>query len=281
MHEHNTPSPWKSFWGRGGWWKALILVLVYYGVYQLGGLLINLIFRGAAIEADSGLGIFVNVGLPIVLGSILLVILAWSVGWLKELFGRQAIRGRGWMWIAVAVVLLTNIFRFIALDYEKTGAALLFSWLLTGLFIGFAEEVLTRGFVVQLMRKAGHPEIAVALVSAALFAMLHAGNLFGGQGALATVVQVGYTFFFGLLMYLAYRVTGRLIVPILLHASTDPSIFLFSTNPSAASPLAPLAGPGNIIVILFGLVLLIVLIFSGGKDRAFARTELSGGPAGA
>ena len=277
MHEHNTPSPWKSFWERGGWWKALILVLVYYGVYQLGGLLLNLVFRGAAIEADSALGIFVNVGLPILLGSILLVILAWSVGWLKELFGRQAIRGRGWMWIAVAVVLLTNIFRFIALDYEKTGAALLFSWLLTGLFIGFAEEVLTRGFVVQLMRKAGHPEIAVALVSAALFAMLHAGNLFGGQGALATIVQVGYTFFFGLLMYLAYRVTGRLIVPILLHASTDPSIFLFSTNPSATSPLAPLAGPGNIIVIFFGLILLIVLIFSGGSDRAFARAGLSGG----
>ncbi|SKA95650.1 CAAX protease self-immunity [Agreia bicolorata] len=270
MHEHDAPSPWKSFWERGGWWKALLLVLVYYGVYQLGGVLLNLIFGAAKIEAGGALGIFVGVGLPILLGCVLLVVLAWSVGWLKELFGHQAIRGRGWMWVAVAVVLITNVLRFVALDYESAGAALILSWMLTGLFVGFAEEVLTRGFVVQLMRKAGHPEIAVALVSAALFAMLHAGNFFNGQGALTTIVQVGYTFFFGLLMYLAYRVTGRLIVPILLHASTDPSIFLLTTHPAAGS-LAPIAGLGNIIVILVGLVLMLVLIINGGKDRAIPR----------
>ncbi|WP_264186959.1 CPBP family intramembrane glutamic endopeptidase [Leifsonia sp. LS1] len=152
------------------------------------------------------------------------------------------------------------------------------SWLLTGLFIGFAEEVLTRGFVVNLMRKAGHPEIAVALVSAGLFAILHAGNFFGGQAGFTTIVQVGYTFFFGLLMYLAYRVTGLLIVPILLHASTDPSIFLQNTYPSTA-PLALFAGFGNLVVIAAGLILLIVLIFSGGKDRAFPRKELAADPA--
>ena len=32
------PSPhltgWKSFWNRGGWWRALILATVYYAVYQ-------------------------------------------------------------------------------------------------------------------------------------------------------------------------------------------------------------------------------------------------------
>ena len=277
MHQHDSLSPWKRFWERGGWWKALMLVLVYYGVYQLGGLLLNLVFGPAKIEATSALGIFVGIGLPILLGCVLLVVLAWSVGWLKELFGHQAIRGRGWMWIAVVVVLVTNVLRFIALDYGAAGAALVLSWLLTGLFIGFAEEVLTRGFVVQLMRKAGHPEIAVALVSAALFAAMHAGNIFNGQGALATTLQVGYTFFFGLLMYLAYRVSGRLIVPILLHASTDSSIFLLTTHP-AAGGLSPIAGLGNSIVIVVGLVLMIVLIVNGGKDRAFRRAERAGVP---
>ena len=94
------------------------------------------------------------------------------------------------MWIAIAVVLLTNALRFITLDYAKADAAVILSWLLTGIFIGFAEEVLTRGFVMSLMRKAGYPEIAVGLVSAALFAVLHAGNFFAGQSAFATIIQV-------------------------------------------------------------------------------------------
>lgn len=271
MAELDAPSGWKRFWDRGGWWKALLVVAAYYVLYQLGGLLISLVLGGAQLEKDSALSLVVNTGLPILLGGVLLLIFAWSVGWTRELFARQPIRGRGWMWVAVAVVLATNLLRFIALDYDKAGIVMVLSWLLVGLFIGFAEEVLTRGLVVQLMRRAGYREIAVALVSAALFAAMHAGNIFDGQGALATIIQVGYTFAFGLLMYLAYRVTGRLIVPILLHASTDPSIFLLTAYPSEG-PLAAFAGTGNIWVILAGIVLLIVLIFNGGKDRAFPRT---------
>jgi membrane protease YdiL (CAAX protease family) len=271
MHEHNTVSPWKRFWERGGWWKALLIVLVYYGLYQLAGLLLFFIFGGLDLAPGSALAIFIGTGLPILVGGVLLVLFAWSIGWLRELFGRQSIRGHGWMWIAIAVVLLTNALRFVALDYTAATAAVVLSWMMTGLFIGFAEEVLTRGFVVNLMRKAGHPEIAVALVSAALFAVMHAGNFFEGQGGLATILQVFYTFAFGILMYLAYRVTGRLIVPILLHASTDPSIFLQTTYPSPG-PLAVVAGLGNIIVIATGIILLIVLIARGGRDRALPLT---------
>lgn len=277
MHEHESLSPWKRFWERGGWWKAVVVVIVYYGLYQLAGLLLSFVFKGVKIDPDGALVVFLGTGLSILIGCVLLVVFAWSIGWLRELFGRQAIRGHGWMWVAIAVVLFTNVLRFLTLDYTTADVTVILSWLLTGLCIGFAEEVLTRGFVVNLMRKAGHPEIAVATASAGLFALLHAGNFFEGQGLFATGLQVFYTFFFGLLMYLAYRVTGRLIVPILLHASTDPSIFLQNTYPSSA-PLAVFSGFGNFIVIAAGIVLLIVLIFKGGKDRAFPRNELAGDP---
>jgi membrane protease YdiL (CAAX protease family) len=261
MIERNQKSGWERFWERGGWWKALLLAAVYYGLYQLSALAISPLFRFAG-QPGSATFVVVTTGLPILIGGILLLIFAWSVGWLGELFGPQ-LRGRGWMWIAVIVVLGTNILRFVALDYGKAGIPLVLSWLLTGLFIGFAEEFLTRGLVVKLMRTAGHGEVAVALVSAAVFAALHLGNAFGGAPIGATLFQVGYTFMFGIMMYLALRVTGRLIVPILLHASTDPSIFLLTSYPSA-SPIAPLAANGNIIVILTGLVLLIILIAQRG-----------------
>lgn len=207
----------------------MVLAAVYYGLYQLGG--------------------------------VILVLFALSLGWLKELFARQPIRGGRWMWIAVAVVLAFNILRLVSVDYGKAGAGYAAAWLLAGLFIGFAEEDLTRGFVVNLMRRAGHKEMAVALVSAAVFSALHAGNLLGGQPPFTTLLQLLYTFTFGICMYLALRVTGNLIWPILLHATTDPSVFRLAMYPGSG-PLAPIAALGNFPVILVGLV---AIIFIRGK----------------
>ncbi|RZU66873.1 CAAX prenyl protease-like protein [Microterricola gilva] len=232
-------SPWKRFWERGGWWKAVILAAAYYALYQLGGLL----FLPLAEQAEPGSAAYIlaTVALPIFLGCVILMAFGLSLGWLRELFGRQPIRGSWWMWIAVAVVLLFNILRFATIDYAEAGFDVVAAWLFASLFIGFAEEVLTRGYVVNLMRKAGHSEIAVATVSAAVFAGLHAGNLLTGQSLFATLMQLGYTFAFGICMYLALRVTGNIIWPILLHATTDPSIFLQTTYPASGS-LTAIAG---------------------------------------
>ena len=246
-----SSSRWKTFWERGGWWKAVLLVVVYYVLYQLGGLLFVPLKEG--LEPGSAGTVIVDFALPIAFGGVLLIVFALSLGWLRELFAPQPISGRGWMWIAVAVVLAFNVLRFASLDYAGAGFDVVAAWLLAGLCIGFAEEVLTRGYVVNLMRKAGHSEVATATVSAALFAAMHSGNALGGQSLLATAIQVLYTFAFGICMYLTLRVTGNLIWPILLHASTDPSIFLLTAHPGVG-PLASIAALGNFPVILFGLV---------------------------
>ncbi|WP_022888721.1 CPBP family intramembrane glutamic endopeptidase [Agromyces italicus] len=252
-------SPWRRFWEEGGWWRSLLLVVGYFAVYQGVPLLFAPLFPSDEIEPAAMVWVFTVI--PVAFGGLVLVVLAWSLGRLRELFGPQPIRGRGWMWIAVVAVLLFNVLRFATVDYAAAGAGLVVAWLVAGLFIGFAEETLTRGFVVNLMRRGGYREITVALVSAALFAALHSSNLLSGQPPLATAFQLVYTFAFGICMYLALRVTGNLIWPILLHATTDPSIFLQTAYP-ADGPLTAFAAQGNIVVILAGLVL---LIFIRGK----------------
>jgi membrane protease YdiL (CAAX protease family) len=279
MSEHDSQSGWKRFWERGGVWKALILAAVYYAVYQLFSLLVKAIFGesgGVRGEAGSAMDVFIGTALPIILGSLALLIFAASLGWLKELFARQTIRGRGWMWIGVAFVLVINVSSLLGLDYGKAGLPVVASWLFTGLCVGFAEEVLTRGFVVNLMRKAGHGEIAVGLTSAAVFAALHFGNLFtSSQGLGTTLLQVVYTFAFGIIMYLALRVTGNLIWPILIHASTDPTLVLFNTYPTG-SVFALLPALSTNIVIVVGLVLMIVFIVS--ERRRSKKAVLAGDP---
>lgn len=258
MSEPRTFSPWRRFWEKGGWWRSLLVVAAYFVIYQYVPLLFAPLFPSTS---DPAATVWLFYVIPIAFGGIVLLVFAWSVGWLRELFGPQPIRGRGWMWIAVAVVLIFNIVHFASIDYGKAGAGVVIAWLVAGLFIGFAEETLTRGFVVNLMRKHGYREITVALVSAALFAALHSGNLLSGQALVPTLLQLGYTFAFGILMYLTLRVTGNLIWPILLHASTDPSIFLVTDYPTEGA-LASLGALGNPLVIITGLIL---LIFIRGK----------------
>lgn len=272
MHASETRTPWKTFWEKGGWWRAIVLAAVYFALYQ--GL--SLVFTPLALQLkdpQSAAAVVVYYVLPLIVGGLLLLGFIASVGWWRDIFGPQPIRGRGWMWIAIVVVLLFNILRLATIDYGQVGLDVVATWLLAGLFIGFAEEVLTRGLVVNLLRKAGYREIVVAVISAAVFAGLHSGNLLIGQDLFATTFQLVYTFAFGILMYLAMRVTGTIIAPILLHASTDPSIFLQTAYP-AEGALTSIAGLGNIAVIIAGFVLIFFIRGRVGDRRPDFAAEL-------
>lgn len=268
---------WRRFWARGGWWRAVLLAAAYYGIYQLLALLINRIVggdTGAGLGTSDPLGVLIGTALPIALGALLLIGFAASLGWLRDLFGRQPRRRMRWVWIGIAIVLSINASALITLDFAAAGGALVAVWLLTGLCIGLAEELLTRGFAVTLMRKAGHGEIAVALVSSGVFAALHAGNFFTtDQGLATTATQVVYTFGFGVIMYLTLRVTGRLIWPILIHASTDPAILLFSEHPTQGNPLELLPALSTPLVITTGALMLIVFIVSERRVTRSRRTD--------
>lgn len=266
-------SAWKRFWNHGGFWRALLLAAIYLGVYELISFLLGFVDEGVRGEEGSASFVFFVTALPIIITAILLIAFAASVGWLRELFARQTLRGRGWMWIALIVVMAINVAALLSLDYHEAGLTLVFTWLLTGLFVGFVEELVTRGFVVNMMRKAGHGEIAVALASAGIFAALHFTNLFTStQGLGATLLQVVYTFAFGICMYLILRVTRTLIAPMLVHASTDPAVFLHGTYPSSGNVLGLLPTLSTYIVIVTGFALLIPLIVS---ERRRAKRELA------
>lgn len=264
-------SAWKRFWNRGGIWRALLLAAVYLGVYELIGFLIGLVVHvedGRHGGTDSAASVFFGTALPLIITSLLLLGFAASVGWLKELFSRQSLGGRRWMWIALIVVLVINVAALLVIDYGKAGIPLVGTWLFAGLFVGLVEELVTRGFVVNLMRKGGHGEIAVALASAGIFAALHFTNLFtSDQGLGTTLVQIVYTFAFGICMYLILRVTRTLIAPMLVHASTDPSIFLFGEFPTTGNPLMLLPTLSTYIVIVTGFILLIVFLVSERRRR--------------
>jgi membrane protease YdiL (CAAX protease family) len=273
------PSAWRRFWNRGGWWKAVAAAVVYYALYQLAAVVIIALF-GDAIDKNAffgnGLSIFVGLTAAIMVGGVLLVLFALSLGWLRQLFARQPIRGSWWMWIGVAGVLVFNVLRFVSVDYAGWNVGAVFSVLSAGLCVGFAEELLTRGFAVTLLRRAGYGERGVMLLSSLIFALLHSGNLLQGQAIGTVAFTVVYTFAFGILMYVTLRVTGNLLWPILLHASTDSSLILLTGGVDTAAatdlhpgPLAGIAGLANIAVIVIAIVPLIFVRGRVDREAAF------------
>ncbi len=262
-----TPSGWKAFWNRGTWWKALIAVAAYLVLFQLAGLLVGTLF--GSMLTDGGLfgsvaNVLITLTASLVIGAVILIAFSASVGWLRELFGPQPIRGRGWMWIAVAIGLYPIVLRLIGIDYGAYDVGVVIVTMLTGLLVGFTEEVATRGIAVKILRDSGMKEIGVAVISSALFALMHSTNLLSGMQPLTVGLTVVYTFAFGILMYLTLRVTGNLIWPILLHGLTDPTLFLATgaideaTN-GPQNAFLTLAAPANYFVIGFAVIALFLI----------------------
>lgn len=112
-------------------------------------------------------------------------------------------------------------------------------------FVGFAEEVIFRGFLFQAMLKDGSVKTAV-IVSSVTFGIGHILNLFTGHELGETLMQVAFAVAFGFLVTMIFYKSGSLLPCILAHS-------LFDVFAQFASPDAPeilnWAGHGVMVVV--------------------------------
>jgi len=270
-----TVRGWRGFWNRGGWWRAVLVVVLYLAVYEGIGWL-NSVVLGSAVDAanpfSSPSSILVGLVLPILVMGLLTLAFVLTQGWGREVFGRQPVAGRPWMWIAVLVLLVPVVIRLLATNWSAYSVSVVFTVLFLGLCIGFTEELIARGVAVNLLRRGHHSERVVALLSALLFGMMHASNAITGAAPLTVGLTVVYTFGVGIMLYLSMRVTGSIVPAMLLHAATDPTTILAvggvdtTTATAGDSGLIGLAGLFNFLYPVLGLLALFLI-----KGRVDAR----------
>lgn len=118
-------------------------------------------------------------------------------------------------------------------DWSSLAPSLLLKLGVGMALVGFSEEMLTRGFMVAAFRTRFPSERRVWLVATTLFALLHAPNGFFGVGW-PVLVQVVLAFLMGSGLYSLRRLTGTLVVPMIVHAAWD-----YLTFTMAASNLHP------------------------------------------
>ncbi|MCO7273566.1 MULTISPECIES: CPBP family intramembrane glutamic endopeptidase [Cellulosimicrobium] len=279
--EQATPrSGWQRFWDQGGWWRAFLFAVLYIAVYLGLGWLVGVSGLGPDSGEellDSSGTVFFGLLLPILVMSLLLVAFLSTMRWRREVFGPQPIAGRPWMWVAVVLVLVPVVLHLVATSWSSYDVTVILTVFALGLCIGFAEEVLTRGVAVTMLRRAGYGEKAVMVLSSILFGFLHASNLVSGQNLLTVGTTVVYAFGFGTMMYLSMRVTGSIVPAILLHAATDPTTILATggvdTHGTNAGSDALNAFAGTFNIIFIAVAILAVFLVSGRVGRTTAPAQ--------
>lgn len=113
------------------------------------------------------------------------------------------------MWIAPVLVLAPIVLRLFGTDHGGYSAGVIVMTFVADAFVGFPEELLTRGVAVTLLRRHGHGEWTVAALSSLVVSLLHGVDLLSGQGPATVAVTKVYTFAFSVLMHLTLRASGK------------------------------------------------------------------------
>ena len=104
-------------------------------------------------------------------------------------------------------------------DYPVPG---LFYAAVSMALVGFAEELIFRGFLFKAMLRDGNVKAAV-IVSSVTFGLGHILNLFTGQDLIETLNQVVFAVAVGFVFTLVFYKSGSLLPGILAHSFIDAS----------------------------------------------------------
>ena len=98
-------------------------------------------------------------------------------------------------------------------------------------FVGFAEELIFRGFLFKAMLKGGSVKTAI-IISSVTFGLGHILNLFIGQDLVETLIQMVFAVIVGFVFTMVFYKGGSLWPCILAHSVIDvTSVFCSGESP--------------------------------------------------
>ena len=150
---------------------------------------------------------------------------------LTEKYGLAAwaMNNKAMVWfIPLWIVASINLWGGISVKYAIPGQ--IFAVVSMAL-VGFAEEIVFRGFLFKAMLKGGSVKTAV-IVSSVTFGLGHILNIFTGHDLGPTLIQMVFAVAVGFLLTMAFYKSGSLLPNILMHSLVDVlSLFARSDMP--------------------------------------------------
>jgi uncharacterized protein len=203
-------------------WMAMILYLGYLAIFFSTWIINGVDYNRIGESAETTKLWY---ALPTLFGCAFLIVAISILGWWRRVLFDSSTTGPRWIWVLPIVTAAIIVNNLLGIPSEKLSMGLLLWSLLGAVGVGFGEEMITRGSMIVGLRSRfseGH----VWLISTALFSALHIPNVFFGLPMYAMPFQVLLTFIMGSGFYLIRRMSGTLILPMLLHGLWDSSLFL-------------------------------------------------------
>jgi membrane protease YdiL (CAAX protease family) len=233
---------------------GIAIFVVYAAIFSFG-------FLASGVDydqvGDTTSNVVKAMAIPVGIGALVLLLTTHLLGWWRPVF-RDEERAPRWTLLIPAFMAAAILAGLATADWGGKGSSLIV-WLLVGtLFVGIAEELLTRGLLLVGFR-GGMGEVGVWFWTSLLFGALHGLNILFGQSVGATMQQIVFAFAIGSVLYASRRATGVLLVPIALHWLWDFTTFMASggegtTSASASAGLQGIVAYGAVIVLIVALV---------------------------
>ncbi|MBR2823124.1 MAG: CPBP family intramembrane metalloprotease [Clostridia bacterium] len=191
---------------------------------------------------------YMTIGLIVI--SVLMFLFVWKNGLMKK-YGLSgwARNSRAMLWFLPLWIITTlNLWGGITSRFPMPGQ--LFA-LISMAFVGFAEEMIFRGFLFKAMLKDGSVKTAV-IVSSVTFGVGHILNLFTGHELAETLLQIAFAVAYGFLVTMAFYKSGSLLPCILSHSLFDMFAQFAAQD---ASPLLNWIGHGIMVILTAGYCL--------------------------
>ena len=165
------------------------------------------------------------------------------------------------LWIAIAAIVIVDL-----VSVTVFGEFSLSNFTLKGLGLaisaGLNEETFYRVIPVALMLRNKNSKeniVKIAIISSAVFGLIHLPNMFMGAEVSTTILQVFTSAVSGLFYGSMFMYTGSLIPPVLLHALHDLMCFMDPTAGSTDGTAAVEMTTGVIVLEVITIIIKIVI----------------------
>lgn len=206
---------------------ALLGVFVAFGaaVLLIGRLVLAVMGWDQVDYADYGQSaesLAQNILVPDLIVTVLLLILVGALGWWFVF--RETRRVSKVFWVFPAAIAVASLLNTDWGGLGDEGATYALTLAAAVLVVGVNEELMFRGVLLHGFRSHGS-EVYAWLWSTGLFAIVHGLNILIGSPIGSVLPQILNAFMLGTVFYITKRVSGSLLVPIVLHALWDFSFF--------------------------------------------------------
>ena len=207
--------------------RPLVTVGITLGYAAIVGVTWVVVGMDYDAVGDSTSTIVEGIIIPVALGAVFLAAVTSYLGWWGPAI-HEDLRAPTWMWAVPVLMVLPGLaFLLGGSGPADRPVGFLLALGIGTLLVGFSEELLTRGTGLVGLR-GGFGEALSWFFSCLIFGLIHALNAFFGQSLGTTVQQIVFAFLAGSVFYVTRRVSGTLILCMLLHAWIDFTTFGFS-----------------------------------------------------